>query len=463
MRRLLVRRLAAAAIAAVLLAAAGVPAQAITFKDDPKGQLAVPDASDCPTTSRPGPYETWFNIPDAERRGYVDLQNQTPWDFATKIAQVICAAAPNSTIEMSQFFIRALGTMTSTGLGPRPESDPEVVYDALDWVHKNRNVDVGLVLHGGRIHPKDIRALIKKRLAATTGPVHYCYTGCFNSNDYGPFPWAVNHDKFIAISDTTWSNDAPGPHPLVVSMSGQFARSQIRNFAQEVTLVYDDQSMYDIFSLRYAGMAYCADTGCRSSKGFPKGLQLKSERKIWVDPIYRHYTDPGRGTTVSFTPQSVTSTDFYIQQFDDVDCAVDKKIRIAMFKITDSKAERMAESLSRLRKRGCDIKLLLTYEGGTQLISKKVVKTLKKSKIPLRCTLSAMHTKLILIGPEHGAGRILVGTQNMSTAGLRYNEDHVVTFDTRRANDEYLEPMRKLYGQYMEGWYELSQSTRSCG
>jgi len=57
---------------------------------------------------------------------------------------------------------------------------------------------------------------------------------------------------------------------------------------------------------------------------------------------------------------------------------------------------------------------------------------------------------------------VLIGTQNMSVAGLRYNEEHVITLDVRRASGRFSEPMRRVYGEYMAGWYELAQSTRSC-
>ena len=92
-----------------------------------------------------------------------------------------------------------------------------------------------------------------------------------------------------------------------------------------------------------------------------------------------------------------------------------------------------------------------------------MVRELRLAGIPTRCTTVAMHTKLILIGPKRSnLGRALTGTQNMSVAGLRYNEEHVITFDTRRASGPYLEPMRRLYSQYMNGWYDLSKDTRSC-
>jgi phosphatidylserine/phosphatidylglycerophosphate/cardiolipin synthase-like enzyme len=133
-----------------------------------------------------------------------------------------------------------------------------------------------------------------------------------------------------------------------------------------------------------------------------------------------------------------------------------------MFKLTDAKALQMVNALVRLRKRGCDVKMLLTYQGGSTTISPTVAKMLREAAIPTRCTIVAMHTKLILIGPDHSVGRVLTGTQNMSVSGLRYNEEHVVTFDPRRAATAYREPLRRVYAQYMNGWYELSQSTRSC-
>ena len=64
--------------------------------------------------------------------------------------------------------------------------------------------------------------------------------------------------------------------------------------------------------------------------------------------------------------------------------------------------------------------------------------------------------------PAKRTGRALVGTTNMSTSGLRYNEDHVLTFDTRRASATYVESMRRLYSDYMTGWYEMSRDSGSC-
>lgn len=451
---------------AMVLVGVGV-ANAASFKKAPNGSVAMADESVCPTlTATPRPFEAWFNIEDMEKRGFWDPKNNVPWDFTSKLAQVICGAEKGSEIKIGMFFIRALGTMASSArdadLGSRPESDPEVVYDALQWVKKNRSVKVGLVLDGGEITPAGAKKQISDRLKSIAD-VTYCKNGCFNTNKSSVYPYAINHEKFITISDTVWANKAPGRHPAVLSMSGNFARSQIRNYSQEVTLIYDDVKMAEMFEARYAGMRDCAKTGCSSSSGFPKSMKLKKDRNIWVDPIYRHYTDAGRGTTVSFTPATSTARDFYVQQFDDVDCAVDKNIRIAMFKLTDSKAAQMVDSLVRLRKRGCDIKMLLTYQGGSTTISPAVIKMLSKAKISTKCTTVAMHTKVILIGPQYNnSGRVLTGTQNMSVSGLRYNEEHVITMDTRRAGTAYKEPMRKVYGEYLNGWRELSQSTRSC-
>jgi hypothetical protein len=460
LRNRLLGRVAVAVVAALTLGLT-TSAGAVSFTPGADGLLQAPSARSCPTTGTPGPFEAWFNIADLERRGFVDPKNHVPWEFSKKIAQVICGAAPGANIRIGMYFMRAIGTMTDTGLGERPESDPEVIYDALEWVKVHRGVRIGLVLDGGIITPKAARDQVTERLRSIA-TLTYCGTGCFNTNAAQVFPFAINHEKFLTISDTTWRNAKVGPHPAILSMSGNFARSQLRNYHQEVTLIYDDLEMFRQFGLRYGGMRYCASTGCSSSAGFPAGLRLTKQRGIWVDPIYRHYTDAGRGTSVSFSPQTPEATDFYVQQFNDVDCAVDHRIRIAMFKLTDSKAVTMVNALVRLRNRGCDVKMLLTYQGGSTTISPTVARLLSQAAIATRCTEVAMHTKLILIGPDHNVGRVLTGTQNMSVSGLRYNEEHVVTLDPRRASAAYQEPLRRVYEQYRNGWYELSQKTRSC-
>lgn len=437
------------------------PADAITVDRDSNGSIALPSGDQCPTIATPAPYEAWFNIADMEKRGFVNPDDDAPWDYYKYMSQIICGAAKNSEIKIGMFFIRALGTIDGNAQGDRPESDPEVVYNALDWVKKNRNVSVGLVLDGGTIMPGGEKTKVSQRLQDIAS-VYYCSNGCFNVNKAKVWPYAINHEKFLSISDTTWDSSG-GSHPAILSMSGNFARSQLRNYHQETTLIYDDHQLFDMFNARYDAMKYCATKNCPSASGFPASMKLTKQRGIWVDPIYRHYTDAGRGTTVSFTPATQDARDFYVQQFDDVDCTVDTNIRIAMFKLTDAKAEQMVSALTRLRERGCDISMLLTFQGGSTTISPKVVKALKKADIPTRCTTVAMHTKLILIGPEHSnLGRVLMGTQNMSVAGLRYSEEHVITLDTRAASAKYLEPMRRVYSQYMNGWYELSKDTRSC-
>jgi hypothetical protein len=458
------RRLLVVLAAVALVAVGSSSAGAIEWKDDGSGDIAVPTNDACPTFKTPPPFTTWFNIADMEKRGYWDGKNPEPWDYSKKLAQVICGAADGARINIGMYFMRALGTQKDNMLGSRPETDPELVYKALEYVARERGVRIGVVLEGTQLRMTDTdKANLAKRFDQIPNlALRYCKKGCLNTSS--AFPSAVNHEKFVSISDTTWAGDKGKPkHPALLSLSGNFARSQLRWYHQEVTMVYDDVELARQFNGRYADMEYCAKTGCSSGSGFSGTTKLRKERGIWVDSFYRHYTDAGRGTTVSFSPQPQTATDFYIQQFDDVDCPVDKSIRIAMFKLTESKAQRMADALKRLKQRGCDINLLLTAEGGTTKISPRVVRIVKGANIPFSCVGVATHTKMILIGPHRGnQGRALVGTTNMSTAGLRYNEDHVLTFDTRRASPKYVESMRRLYSEYMNGWYEMSRNTRSC-
>lgn len=482
--------LAATALSTVMLAS---NAHALSFDTD-DAVIKVPTTSACPTlTDEPRAYEAWFNVDDMEVRGYYDPLNQTPWDFPKKIAQILCGARQNAEIKIGMYFIRAIGTMTQPGLkagadpagslGSRPESDPEVIYDALEYLVKKRNVKVGLVLDGGSITPGSAKALINRRLLTLAGitgipktaggktdGIEWCSNGCFNTNSSKTFPYAINHEKFVTISDTIWdgasgsARAAASAKPAVISSSGNWARSQIRNYWQELTVVYNDKKLFNEFSMRYDGMTYCANTGCSKNTGFPTGLKntLYKDRNIWVDPSIRG-TDSGRGTFITFSPQPSTVVDSYIAAFDNVDCTVDKRIRIAMFKLTDSKATKMANALASLKKRGCDVKMLLTQQGGATTISKTVINLLKKAKISFKCTAVAMHTKLILIGPATGNnGRALHGTANMSTAGLRYSEEHTITFDARRAAPAYKDDLRRVYGTYLAGWFELSQGAKTC-
>uniref|UniRef100_UPI0018DC61BA hypothetical protein n=1 Tax=Sedimentibacter sp. B4 TaxID=304766 RepID=UPI0018DC61BA len=95
------------------------------FSVDGDGEVKVATDTVCPTlTSPPEPFEAWLNTDDFEKRGYLDPKNQTPWSFASRMAQVICGTADNATIKIGFFFIRALGTMTEAGLGSRPETTP---------------------------------------------------------------------------------------------------------------------------------------------------------------------------------------------------------------------------------------------------------------------------------------------------------------------------------------------------
>lgn len=483
------------ALASIVLATGMVASNAFALNfDTDDSVIKVPTTSACPTlTSAPRAYEAWFNVDDMEVRGYYDPLNQTPWDFPKKIAQVLCGARQNAEIKIGMYFIRAIGTMTQPGLkagadpagslGSRPESDPEVIYDALEYLVKERNVKVGLVLDGGSITPGSAKSLINRRLLTIAGisgipktaggktdGIEWCSNGCFNTNSSKTFPYAINHEKFVTISDTIWdgasgsARSASSAKPAVISSSGNWARSQIRNYWQELTLIYNDKELFKQFSMRYDGMTYCANTGCSKNTGFPTDLKnsLYKDRNIWVDPSIRG-TDSGRGTFITFSPQPSTVVDSYIAAFDNVDCTADKRVRIAMFKLTDSKATTMAKSLSSLKKRGCDVKMLLTQQGGATTISKSVISLLNKAKISYKCTAVAMHTKLILIGPSTGNnGRALHGTANMSTAGLRYSEEHTITFDARRAAPAYKDDLRRVYGTYLAGWYELSQGAKTC-
>ena len=435
------------------------------------------EITECPTfTSEPRTIEAWFNTDDMDYRGYMDPANQRPWSFANKSAQVICGAAKGATIRIGMYFIRAIGTPD------RPETDSQMVWNALWYVNKHRGVKVEMVLDGGGITSKAGKAQIKKELSPFVD-IKWCYNGCFNVNKSGVIPWAINHEKFVAISATNWGTASPDPNvadggPAVYSSSGQFARSQVRTYWQEATLFYGDRELYRQFNGRFLQMKECtgSTTGnaeCRNGKDLKKAAKtagitftLKKERGLWVDKQYRHYTDPGRGTSVSFSPQPATVTDFYTSQMGGIDCGVDNRVRIAMYRLTETRSAKFIEVIGKLKKKGCDVQVLLSQKGGAQTISPIVSKAIKTAGLgkQVRCTATPIHTKLILIGPaDANVGRVMMGTANMTTSGLRYSEEHVITMDSRRITDaKVAEDLQHAYGVFLAGWNDLNQGSKAC-
>jgi phosphatidylserine/phosphatidylglycerophosphate/cardiolipin synthase-like enzyme len=119
--------------------------------------------------------------------------------------------------------------------------------------------------------------------------------------------------------------------------------------------------------------------------------------------------------------------------------------------------------VQRLSGRGCDVKILLSPTGGMTTISVETAKLLYDAGIPVRCSAVPLHTKMVLIGSTvNNHGRVLFGTANMSTSGLRYSDEHVITIDTRRTSPEFEDDARRLYGEFASGWYEMNTGSTAC-
>lgn len=478
------RRRRGLAVSVAVLTAAGLfmsPALALDWSTDstgvagPSGNTSDSAATGCPTfKSTPAAYEAFFNMSDMDTRGFGDAGNQLPWDFSKRIAQIVCGAAPNSTVNIGMFFMRALGTLD------RPESDPNQIWNALDYVHTNRHVKVNIVSDNGSITSSLGRKQVIKRLgpgSKTDARILWCTNGCFESNKSSVLPNSINHEKFITISDTTWDTSG-GAHPAVYSTSANISRGQTRNYMADGSLIYNDTQLYKLFVARFTGMQYCAKHKYCSLRGVNNAINnvsgqhmvLVDGRKmggsypnVWVDPIYRHPTDSGRGTTVSFSPQPQTARDYFAYQFDNVDCKVDQTVRVGMFRLSDTRAEQFARAAERLAKRGCDVKILLSPVGGAPTITKATASLLKKAHIAVRCSAVAMHTKFVLVGSRHNNdGRVLAGTANMSTSGLRYSDEHMLMIDSRRATGQYKGDARRYFAEFMSAWNEMNQGSTTC-
>ena len=94
------------------------------------------------------------------------------------------------------------------------------------------------VLDGGGITPGSAKALINRRLltiagidgipntaAGDTDGIEWCTNGCLNTNSSSTYPYAINHEKFVTISDTIWdgasgsARAASSAMPAVISSS----------------------------------------------------------------------------------------------------------------------------------------------------------------------------------------------------------------------------------------------------
>ncbi|MDR1711357.1 MAG: phospholipase D-like domain-containing protein [Propionibacteriaceae bacterium] len=436
------------------------PASALTYSSS-GGKLIVPTADTCPTvTDAPRAVEVWLNTTDSETRGWWDPKNNDPWDFSIKMGQLVCGAAPNASIRVGMYFVRSIGTAT------RKESDPDAIFDALVYLHTKKNANVEMVLENFQHTGVDRERIMTKW--SQIGTVRFCRNGCLNYNKESVY-YAIEHEKYITISDTNYPGETSGVHPMLISSSGNLARSQIRNYWQEAVAVYDDKELNRQFVLRHDALWSCGATsspkaeGCKTKTTAIAAAALKSEHKIWYDPIQRHATDSGRGTFVSFSPQKYSVTNFYITEFNRTDCTVDKRVRVAMFKLTGTRALDMAKALSALVKRGCQVEVLLSSDGGSHVVDKAALKILKAAKITTRCSMIAMHTKLVMIGPMVGDdGIVMAGSVNMSLAAMRRNDEHVLTFDTRRADGAYKEDLRRAYAQYAAGFDELNRNNEAC-
>lgn len=466
--------IASAVIASSLVS----PAAAVDFSTDPSGNLREPTSSGgaCPTLSNVRPIEVWYNLTDVDTRGYGDPGNQDPWPLMVKTAQVICGAAPNSKIRVGMFFIRALGTMSGSSLGARPETDPEVVYDALEWVHKNRNVTIQIVLEG-KAMPSSARSQVNKRLAKIAS-VKYCSYGCLTYGSKVTFPYAVNHEKIIAISHTIWGKsdgNAGSDDSAVLSSSGNWARSQTRTYYQESVLVYGDKQYTKLMQDRFDTMRACTSTtNCKKKKGWPADERnwlkrsyvyaTKSYRDIWVDPLYQHPTNSGRGTWVSFAPAPTSMRDYYAQAFDKVDCAVQNQIRVAMFRMTDEASKKIVNSLASLQRAGCNVKVILTSPIGGYSVSKYLKNKMRAEGIWLKCSPIPLHTKLVLIGSSTGnEAKIITSTATMGVVSLTQSDEHTTTFDSARATiPEYAAAIRRAYGEYSAGWTTIASMAKGC-
>lgn len=304
------------------------------------------------TPTTPRTLGAWSNISDMRKYSYWDPMGREPWGYALGMARIICGAAPNSEIKIGMYFVRAMVIDPN-----RPENDADAIWDALEWVVTHRNVKASMVLEGQNScivaadgqscsspmsgsapsDVKDVRQRVEERWKKI-GDVIYCINACMNTKRFGTYFYGISHEKFVTISDTIWPNSKagtgpdPSQHPIVISTSGNFARSQIRSYIQDAMYVYDDYKLFQQFDQRFDAMESCALNKCAIPKNPGSAysalhLALEGDRGVWASNMVRRPTDAGKGTEVIFSPQRSTDVNAYVSQLDGIDCKVDSTLR----------------------------------------------------------------------------------------------------------------------------------------
>ncbi|MGC5167031.1 phospholipase D-like domain-containing protein [Luteimicrobium sp. DT211] len=363
--------------------------------------------------------------------------------LANKIKGSICAAANGATVTVSMYILN------------KNDARAKLILDALRYVHAERGVGIRFVLETGVNDfggiPASTVSYLRSFARVTT-----CRFGCG--------PTVKMHDKLLAISDTRWRS---GTDPLVVMGSANWSDRQFDIYWQTETFFYGDRSLYRDAVAHQARMRTCGAGLCSTIRSVLGAPWVRGSRGYWGvsgDPVLPG--SAGSGLTYQYLP-AVTSRDNVVDTLKSVTCHAGGTVRVAMFTTTDWRARTIGTQLGRLRKEGCDVRVVAGQGTRAPTAASAISALHKASGVAPRCVYG-MHAKYVALrGVEvhgkRGQSMVLDGSENWTTAALRTNDESEFVLSTATATTSRATLIRQVAQAYTTQWGKIGAHAAPCG
>ncbi len=280
--------------------------------------------------------------------------------------------------------------------------------------------------------------------------VRTCELGC---TAFGDDTSGINHNKFVAISDTVWSKTVD---PWVWYSSANWSNRQLREYWHNAVGVYNNTSVYADTAREIGVLTTCekGEKECAST-----GLTLTEEVSAYGHaPLSLPAAGAQRGVTVQadFFPKTGWN-DPVEALLANMSCTPgqDGTVRIAGYLWSKSRANRVMPHLRRLVKEGCTAEIIAS-EGGLFATAPKTLKILKDPAVRF-VSRDLMHLKTVQA--DHvtfrGAQDRFVwygGAQNFTAFALRTNNENMLLVEAPSGTGETEAFQRGAQRNWDEVW-----------
>lgn len=379
-------------------------------------------------------------------------------DTARKIAQTICSAERGSRIDVAMYFIRYHASSSAGS---------NLIVDSLERMARYRGVEVRVVLEGRLVRPgQELHASYLK--LRTFAEVATCDFGCHSVVPVSTTATTqgIQHHKFMTITDMRWRS---GTDPLVLSSTGNWSRAQFNDNWQSTVLQHDDPALTREFRVQFEQLRSCAgpgscgawDTARRTFGATHDGYTMTLKDGVWAEPSAERPGTPGRGTSVSFSPQH--TSDQMAVALERYTCTPEHRtVRVAQMFVTPNRPH-VLDALARLRTQGCDVRVVVNHPVGTAQTAG--VARMLQDGLDVRCT-TGVHEKLVAVDGVDGLGRAdrstWTGAQNLGYNALRRNDEAVLHLSTAAAVGTSRTALAGVHTAYLRYWDQMQATTTAC-